>query len=404
MTKPVPDPAVADTLGLDARPRRLKRAWWLAIPLAAALAAWGLWAGLAPTPVAYRTLPVRHGALVATVTATGTLQPLNSVDVGAEISGRIDSIRADFNDVVKKGDVLAVLNTDQLQARVRQSTAALASARAAVLQARATLEETRLNYARTRTLSQGSHVSQQELDSARVAEESARAGLAVAEAQVKSAQATLAADRSNLDKAVIRAPIDGIVISRSVEAGQTVAASFQTPVLFTLAQDLRRMELHVDVDEADVARVAEGQQATFTVDAWPDRHFPAVVTSLHNAARTVQGVVAYEAVLAVDNSDGLLRPGMTATAEITTEQRDDANLIPNAALRFTPPGEVETLRGNRLEPGTGRVWILRDDKPVAIVVRTGLSDGRETEMLGEGPATGTPLLVDVVHREPTAGR
>jgi len=219
----------------------------------------------------------------------------------------------------------------------------------------------------------------------------------VAQAQVTVARAALEADRTTLSKAVIRAPIDGVVISRDVEPGQTVAASFQTPVLFVLAEDLSKMELHVDIDEADVGAVKAGQSATFTVDAYPERRFSAKLVSIHNAARTVQGVVSYEGVLTVDNSAMLLRPGMTATAEITTATRRDALLVPNSALRFTPPGHAAGPGENG-----ARVWVLRGGRPEPVTVRTGLSDGRDTVIVEGAVHPGDRAIVDIRRQRPAS--
>ncbi len=390
-----PDADIERILGLDRAEGRHRR-WF---PLAASLLALVMLAGalawwLRPAPgPSYDTAVVRRGPLTAKVTATGTLAPVKEVQVGAEISGRIVSVNADYNDRVHKGEVLARLDTEQLAARVRQANASLASARAAVAEARANAREAALRYRRTQRLARTRAASQQDLEAARAQRDRTAAAVSLAQAQVTVAAAALQADRTTLSRAVIRAPIDGVVISRDVEPGQTVAASFQTPVLFVLAEDLTHMELHVDIDEADVGSVKPGQHAAFTVDAYPDRRFPATLVSIHNAARTVQGVVSYEGVLTVDNSAMLLRPGMTATAEITTDRRKDALLVPNSALRFRPPGRTE--QGPDQGP---RVWLLRDGRPDSVRVRTGLSDGRETELLGTSLHPGERVIVDVTRK------
>jgi len=242
------------------------------------------------------------------------------------------------------------------------------------------------------------------------------AGVASARAQVNAAEATLTANKTDLSKAVIVSPIDGIVLMRNVEPGQTVAASFQTPVLFTLAEDLRQMELHVDVDEADVGQTLVGQEATFRVDAYPDREFKARITRVNYAPKVVQDVVTYEALLSVDNSDLVLRPGMTATAEITTRVVKKALLVPNGALRFSPPtpekkSKTSAVRGllpgpprrgleqrsSDTAPGSKqqRVWVLRDKQPVAIPVTVGATDGLMTEIVTGDIEPGTQVLVDI---------
>jgi HlyD family secretion protein len=301
---------------------------------------------------------------------------------------------------VKRGQVLAALDTELFEARVVQAQATLAVAQASLKEAEATEFEARLRNERTQKLAQGDAISQQELEAAQAAALRADASQARARAQVLLAKAALSADELNLQKARIRSPIDGIVISRNVEPGQTVAAAFQTPVVFKLAEDLTRMQLHVDIDEADVGQTAAGQSATFTVDAYPDRQFPAQLTLVRNAPRSVQGVVTYEGILQVDNSALLLRPGMTATAEIKTATRKDVLLVPNGALRFTPPEVVKPGASTEPAPaadgGRGRVWTLRGDRPVALAVKLGLTDKRMTEVLGGEVQAGVPLLVDTL--------
>jgi HlyD family secretion protein len=345
----------------------------------------------------FRTEAARRGNLVVTVTSTGTLQPTNQVEVGSEISGRIVGIHADYNDVVKAGQTLASLDTDQLNAQVRQSEATLQAAAARVEEAQATVAETEARLRRVRALARGAFSSEQDVDVAEAAAARAAAALTSARAEVEVASAALEADRTLLAKAVIRSPIDGVVIARAVEAGQTVAASFQTPVLFTLAQDLSQMQLHLDIDEADVGQVAEGQEASFTVDAYPDRRFAATITTIRYAPRTVQGVVTYEAILTVDNESMLLRPGMTATASIVTARRADVLLVPNGALRFTPPGEEAPAAQ---EDGAKTVWTLHDGEPAATPVTVGLSDGLWTEVAEGDVASGDALLVDLAQRKP----
>jgi HlyD family secretion protein len=375
--------------------------------------------------VQFKTQPVTRGELRVQVTATGTLEPVNQGEVGTEVSGTIEAVLVDYNDRVRKGDVLARLDTAQLEARFRQSEAALALARARVQDAQATIIETGNKLRRTQDLIGKRLSSPEELDAASASSARAEAALAVARAQVDQAQAELDANRRVLDKAVIRSPIDGIVLKRTVEPGQTVAASLQTPVLFTLAENLAQMELHVDVDEADVGQVAEDQGAEFTVDAYPDRHFPAQIKQVRFAPKTVEGVVTYETLLSVDNAKLLLRPGMTATAEILVKQVQDALLVPNAALRFSPPkgtgrpgagqsrseggGLVGMLlprrppsdkHGNDAAKGSKggqrRVWVLRDDQPEAVEVHTGATDGILTQILDGPLEPGMEVLVDTL--------
>ncbi len=422
-------PSLAEVIAAGAPRRRARRLLSLLALLALGLTAlaWTFLARDADRSAGFRTQPVTRGDLAVEVTATGTLEPVNQVDVGTEVSGTIESVLVDYNDRVRKGDVLARLDTAQLEARFRQSQAALSLARARVQDAEATITETANRLRRTRDLIAKRLSSPEELDAAEASAARAEAALAVARAQVDQAQAELDADRRVLDKAVIRSPIDGLVLKRQVEPGQTVAASLQTPVLFTLAENLAQMELHVDVDEADVGQVGVGQAAEFTVDAYPDRRFPALIQQVRFAPKTVDGVVTYETLLSVDNEQLLLRPGMTATAEILVEQVKDALLVPNAALRFSPPkdsagsgtgsgtghsrpsggGLVGMLLPRRppsdrkaneaaTKGGQRQVWVLRAGKPEPISVETGVTDGLSTQILKGPLEPGTEVLVDTL--------
>lgn len=370
----------------------------------------------------YKTRIAEQGDFAVTVTATGNLEPTNEVTVGSELSGIIKTVAVDYNDMVKVGQILAGLDTDNLESQVLQSNAALESAQAKLLEAQATVLEDRNELERlqrARELSGGKVPSQHDLDAGEAAFKRALAEVASAKAQISETQATLDYHETNLAKALIRSPINGIVLSRDVDPGQTVAASFQAPVLFILAEDLTQMELHVDVDEADVGQVKEGQQATFTVDAYADRSFPAQITQVRYGSQEVDGVITYEAVLNVDNSNLSLRPGMTATADITVKEIENAILIPNAALRFTPPvQEEETSSGGgsligQLLPHPPRstskqkedtttvkkqqrVWVLRDGQPVAILITVGSSDGIMTEVLAGDIELGVALVIDTI--------
>jgi len=403
---------VAKTLGLDDSSARKSgwKHWWLWGGLVLAVLATGIiWVAKSKTAaVQYVTQPVRRGDLIVTVSATGTLQPIKKVEVGIEVSGTIKTVEVDYNDQVKVGQVLARLDTSKLEAQALQSEASLESARASVQEAEA--QVARLN--RVRELSDGKMPSQSDLDTA-------KATLARAKASVTQWQATLDVNRTDLSKAVIHSPINGVVLTRSVEPGQTVAAAFQAPVLFTLAEDLQQMELQVDVDEADVGQVREGQEAAFTVDAYPDRAFPARITQVRYGSQTVEGVVTYKTVLTVDNSNLLLRPGMTATAVITVNKKDNALLVPNAALRFTPPATQTTSKssGGSLvgallprppksestsKEGTNgkskeqRVWTLRDGQLTPIAIAKDATDGAMTEVTGGAVEPGMELVTDVV--------
>lgn len=379
---------------------------WLTIAgvaLAVAGAAWWLYAQTGKTaPGQYLSEEVAHGKLVVTVSASGTLQPTKQVDVGSELSGTLEAVLVNENDLVRRGEVLARLDTSKLNDQVAKSRAAVAAAEAAVAQAQATLAETRANQARLKhvaELSGGKTPAPVELDAANAARLRALANLASAEAAVTQARATLKSDETNIAKAVIRSPVDGVVLTRKVEPGQTLAAAMTAPVLFVLAESLKRMELQIKVDEADVGTVQLGQPASFTVSAWPGRRFPAIISRVGLGSTTTDNVVTYKTILQVRNDDLALRPGMTATAEIVTANRDNALLVPNAALRFTPPqtapAKQESLvsslvprppQPKRRAPaaapgGAPQVWVLRDGQPLAVPVKTGVGNGRYTEIL-----------------------
>jgi HlyD family secretion protein len=396
------DPGVVAALGLEKRSRWRPWLFWIvigAVLVAAFLGISRYWRERQHDRMPrYQTARVERGDIEVIVTATGTLQGLNTVEVGAEVSGRVAQVGVDFNDRVKKGQVLAEIDPEQSKAAVDEATARVSEAQAAIHQARATLIEAEQNAARAaQQLPQGL-ISQRDVDAAHAARERAKANVESAEAAAVVARATLKSARSRLDKTQILAPIDGVVLSRLVEPGQTVTAGFQTPVLFKLTEDLRRMSLYVYVDEADVGRVREGQTASFTVDAYPDKVFPSRLKSLRNEPKTEQNVVTYEAVLEVDNDALLLRPGMTATATIRSDVRKDVVTIPNAALRFVPPDlEEERRRGTS---ATRRVWVLEGDKPVAIPVQTGVSDGERSELRTGKLSPGQALLVDVMEPKP----
>jgi HlyD family secretion protein len=383
---------VMDALGLDGRPRRGKRRWLLVVvPLIAVAVLVGVQRnGRIEAPV-YVTESAREGPLRVTVTATGTLQPTNQVDVGSEVSGIIDKVLVDFNDPVKQGQVIAELDTQTLEARVASARASLAVAEASQVQAEATVVETRAKVARSRELASRNIASQQTLESDDAAAQRAVAQAASAKAQVTAQRASLQETETTLRKALIRAPIDGVVISREVRPGQTVAASFQTPVLFKLADDLRRMELHLNLDESDVGQVRPGQKAEFRVDAYPGRSFAAEITSVRFAPKEINNVVTYETVLSVENPDLLLRPGMTATADILVDHKERALLVPNRALRFLPSEAAGTEAA-----GAGpRVWVVRDGAAVAVPVATGLTNGEVTEVTSGDVASGTGVIVDL---------
>lgn len=369
----------------------------------------------------YMTSIVTRGDLTVQVTANGILQPTNQVDIGSELSGTVARVLVDVNDRVKKGQVLVELDTAKLNDQVTQARAALTAAEATVRQAAATASEARDNLARLEEVSRlsgGQVPSQSELAAAQATLQRALADEASAGAGVAEARAALSSADTNLSKAAIRSPINGVVLARSVDPGNAVAASLQAVILFTLAEDLAQMKLEVNVDEADVGQVSEGQRATFTVSAYPNRDYPAAVTRVDYGSTTQDNVVTYVTVLAVDNADLSLRPGMTATAQITATERQGVLLVPNAALRFTPADGADTDSAPQQDggglvsslmprpPRTGvksrtvndrvvvgrQVWVLRDGTAVAVPVETGVSNGFLTEVRSEQLQPGMEVI------------
>jgi HlyD family secretion protein len=345
----------------------------------------------------------RRADVQVTVRATGTLQAMTTVEVGAEVTGRLLAVKVEANDAVRKGQVLAEIDPEQLRAAADQANAQVASAEASIQQAKATLVEATLAADRSERLRAEGLVGQNDFEATRASKARAQANLASAVASGTLARASLKSARSKLDKTTIVSPIDGIVLSRLVEPGQTVTAGFTTPILFRLAEDLTRMRLNVDIDEADIGRVREGLAASFTVDAYPERTFPSKVLSLRNEPKTSQNVVTYQAVLAVDNGERLLRPGMTCTATIVAETKSNVLVVPNAALRFTPPpskgraadGSSDKHVGLETELRKQHVYTPGSAEPVLVPVRAGVSDGQVTEIVSGELKAGTEVIVDV---------
>ena len=369
----------------------------------------------------YTTETVRRGDLILTVTANGTLQPTRSIAIGSELSGTVSKVNVDVNDRIRKGQVLVELDTSKLNDQILRSRASLAVANAKVAQTVATVKEAEATLGRFEEvahLSGGKVPSKTELDSARATLDRARADEASARASVNDAKAALSTDEINLSKASIRAPSDGVILTRSVDPGNAVAASLQAVTLFTVAEDLKQLRLQVNVDEADVGAVTVGQKASFTVSAYPGRKYPAVITRVAFGSTITDNVVTYVTYLDVDNSDLTLRPGMTATATIAATSRTDALLVPNSALRFEPAagsnaapaakgGIVASLtprmprRGVRPSAAEGastaaarQVWILRDGVAVPVAVTPGISDGRMTEITGGELQAGMQVITD----------
>ncbi len=414
--KPSTSPETEELKALLASAARPNRRWGLRILGLAVLAGLGygayLWSA-GGTTVSYTTSELKPGDLTVVVTATGSVEPTVQVDISSEQSGTVREVLVDYNSEVRKGEVLARLDTDKLNADLKAKEAALASARASVSKSGADEESAKAKLDRLTALVLSRVSTQQDLDTAEFTFQAASAARQSAEADVNAAQAALEQAKLSLSKATIVSPIDGIVLARNVDPGATVAASLEAPTLFTIAGDLRQMELQVSIDEADVGEVAVGQAASFTVDAFPDKRFPATITSIRYAAETVNDVVTYKGILSVANDDLLLRQGMTATADIVVKQVTGALLIPNAALRYSPPAAVKQttsggsgvfslFRPPRQAPasppepeGSERtVWVLRDGAPVAVNIEIGASDGQNTVIVKGDLKEGDRVITD----------
>lgn len=426
----VPEPApgtpadMAELLGEPAPRAWFRRpALWVVLVLVAGALA-GLWywqkQSAASALPRYVTQPAARGDLTLNVIANGTLQPTRSINIGSELSGTVAKVNVDVNDRVQKGQILAELDTAKLRDQILRSNASLAAANGKVAQTEATIKEAGAQLARLEevaALSGGKVPSRAELDTARAILARGIADQSSARASVADAEAAISTDMTNLSKASIRAPADGVVLTRNADPGNAVAASLQAVTLFTLAEDLTRLRLWVYVDEADVGAVKVGQNASFTVSAYLSRKFPARITRVGFGSTITENVVTYLTHLDVDNADLSLRPGMTATATITATQHKDMLLVPNSALRFTPTTAAELQQAKKGAPpsllpsmprGTTRrsaassastamarqLWVLRDGVAVAVAVTPGISDGRMTEIIGGDLQAGMEVITE----------
>ncbi|MBA4356322.1 MAG: efflux RND transporter periplasmic adaptor subunit [Desulfovibrio sp.] len=357
--------------------------------LALAGGAYLIWGG-GKQAEGFRTAKPARGEIIATVTSSGNITPVVTVNVGAAVSGTIRELFVDFNSPVKKGQIIAQIDPATFHAQMEQSQGNFLAAQANQEKAKVTLADAIRTMKRYQDLVHDGSVSVSDFDTYATAAASAKAALAAASGSVAQARGSYDQARTNLDYATIRSPVDGIVISRAVDVGQTVAASFQTPTLFIIAQDLTKMQIYATVDESDIGKVKEGGNATFTVDAYPEARFAGVITQVRNAATTVQNVVTYTVVVGVDNSDLRLKPGMTANVTFVTAKKDDALKIPTAALRFRPktpegasPDKGAGKDGGKAKGAAGkRIYILKDGKPVPVPVTLGIGNDKETEVTG----------------------
>lgn len=359
--------------------RNPKRPWLiagLALLLVSAIAATTWWTFADRSTIHYVALPVAKGAVIRTVTATGTVNPELTIIVGTAVSGIIQELNCDYNTQVRKGQVCARIDPRPYQSVVDQNRANLAVASAQLEKDKANLTYTQLSLGRAATLVQTHAVSQDAYDSAKSTHEQALAQIKFDEATIQQRQASLDAAQVNLDYTSIVSPVDGTVVSRNVTMGQTVAASFQTPTLFLIATDLTRMEVDANVSESDIGGIRIKNKATFTVDAYPRRTFEGAVAQVRQSPQTVQNVVTYDIVISVNNSDLTLMPGMTAASRIIVDQRTDAIRVPNQALRYVPSGQAGAVQS-----GHAQVWVLRDGNPASIPVVTGLDDDSFTEIV-----------------------
>jgi HlyD family secretion protein len=350
-------------------------------------------------PIHYRTLAIDRGPVRAKVTANGALSALVTVSVGSQVSGRIETLKKDFGSRVKKGEVIATIDPDVFRAAAEQARANLAAALAAVERAAALEVNAERQYYRSRDLHAEGLVTGAEYEEAEATLGVARADLTVAKANVKQARAARDQAEQNLGFTTIVSPIDGIVISRNVDVGQTVVAALQTPTLFTIAQDLTHMQVDTNVAEADIGKIREGMRVEFTVDAHPGRTFIGRLRQVRDNAQTLQNVVTYDAVVDVDNGEGLLKPGMTANVTFTHAERADVLRVPNAALRFKPDAAVLSAMTDAGAPAASRgdertLWLLRAGRAVPIAVRVGITDGTSTEIVTGDARAGDSVIVE----------
>ena len=380
-----------------------------------AIAGYVFFNGERKAPVRYRSAMVERGPVISLVTATGTINPVVSVQVGTQVSGMIKSLHADFNSVVKAGDVVAVIDPEPFKARRDQATSNLEMSKANVARAKTDLAQRKRELDRVKSLVAQQYVSQNDVDVAATNYQAAEAQVNVAVAQVKQAEAALNAAELDLKYTVIRSPVNGIVVARNVEVGQTIAASFATPNLFLIALDLTKMQVDTNVSESDIGGITEGKEATFTVDAYPGYQFAGTIRQVRLAPINVLNVVTYNVVVSVDNQDLRLKPGMTANVSIVVAQREAVLKVPNAALRFTPPtaGQAERftpgskpakMKGTEQTTGAGRgtttlsraVWQEGPSGELeSVPVQTGISDGLATEIVSGELPEGASVIVGI---------
>lgn len=335
----------------------------------------------------FKTIKVQRGSIIQTVTATGNVNPVTTILVGTRVSGTIVDLYADYNSLVKKDQLIAQIDPTPFENELKQAEADLYNARSNLFKADVTLKDAARTLKRKQELFKRDLISRSELDDAETAYDSARAQYEMAVAQVRKSEAGVKQAKTNLGYTRIVSPVNGVVIAKNVEVGQTVAASFQTPTLFTIAPDLTKMQVDTNVDEADISKIKTGMEPIFTVDAYPDRRFTGVVAQIRLSPIVVQNVVTYDVVIAVDNTHLLLKPGMTANVTFVTQEKTNVLKIPNTALRFKMPNAAPSKQQG--------VWIIRDGKPVRVNIKTGITDGEWTELVEGDIKEGQEVIVDI---------
>jgi len=409
-----PNTDVEKTLGLKAHKNYKLR--WIKYAIVLTFVMGGIWYWISfshsKSVTRYITSEVSIGSFSVTVTATGTVEPTNLVEISSELSGTLASVHVDYNDRVEVGTILAELDTTKLEAQLAVSKASLDSAIARVAMAQATLDEAKEIYEAELNLEQRGVTSHQAFISKKAAYIRAQSELQSAIADRALAEANLDLQQAELDKACICSPIQGVVLDRAVDAGQIVASSLSAPILFTIAENLTEMELQVSIDEADIGQIRVGNRAEFTVETFDDRRFPAAISEIRFAPETIDGVVTYKAILTINNSELLLRPGMTATADITVANIDDVLTVPNAAVRYAPPLEptkededrsgllgmlIPSGRDDERRGDDKTLWILKDRLPREVAVLTGASDGKLTEIIEGEVSAGDFVITDQIN-------
>lgn len=356
----------------------------------------------------FKTEKVTKGSISASVTATGTLSAVTTVAVGTQVSGTIKEIYVDYNSPVKKGQLIALIDPDTFQAQVNQARANLNLARANLIKAEVSLQDAERNFKRYKLLIEKELIARSEFDTAQTTLDSAKAQVEASRAQVNQAEASLNVAEINLTHTRIISPVDGVVISRNVDVGQTVAASFQTPTLFSIAKDLTKMQVVSSIVEADIGMVKKGQSVEFTVDAYREHVFKGKISEVRIAPITVQNVVTYEVIILVDNQEHKLKPGMTANVSIIVDSKDDVLKIPNSALRFRMPEagqqqKAQPQKEQRGKSGTS-VWVIKDGKPKRTGIKIGISDGQYTEVVSGDIKEGDEVITDAITRSSSQQR